>query len=109
MSASPDTVVGYAVDKNSLAELLGFSPHNSTLIDWEAAGTFPKRFRLPGSPRALWVRDEILAYLKGAAADRTKRAFASAATKARTSKSTAAPPMAGQAEIAPQPAAGSAP
>jgi predicted DNA-binding transcriptional regulator AlpA len=73
-----ETSTGYAVDRDGLKQLLGVNIHNATLLAWEAAGTFPKRFRLPGSPRALWVREEVVAYLKGAAADRSKRRFAGA-------------------------------
>lgn len=76
--SNPADTAGFAVDKTGLEELLGFRVVNSTLLQWERRGVFPARFRLPSSPRALWLRSEVIAYLKGAAADRSKRRFAGA-------------------------------
>jgi len=60
----------FAVDYDALIALIGCNIHNSTLLLWERQGRFPKRFRLPASPRALWRRDEVISYLQGAAAAR---------------------------------------
>ena len=64
LSATASNSEPFAVNYDGLVKLLGFNVHNSTLLLWERQGRFPKRFRLPASPRALWKCSEIEEYLR---------------------------------------------
>src|SRR5690348_5333085 len=70
LSSDSTKADSFCVDYAGLTKLIGVRIHNSTLLAWESAGRFPRRFRLPSSPRALWRTDEIRSYLQGAAAAR---------------------------------------
>jgi len=60
--ATSNPAVPVVVDRAGLAEL-GIKLSNVWLLQLEKKGQFPRRLKLPGRRRALWLRADIMQYL----------------------------------------------
>ncbi len=69
ISTNPPLATPLVLDHHGLAQL-GITTSNAALLRLERDGLFPRRFRLPGSNRSLWLHREIAEHIRSAAAAR---------------------------------------
>ncbi len=69
----------------ALRSEVGLTVANATLLRWEAAGLFPRRFYL-NEKMPVWWADEILAWLKAKSLETQSSTVTAAATEARRVK-----------------------